>query len=155
MSVYIKGMEMPKNGHITITISDDGEVVCNSEVIDGKYQYRSYGRVGKAIPVPPLGRLIDADALTKMCREMQSIDWNKKASPYSWEHAYEEFENDIDEAPTIIPADPPREETFRARWIDMGDHLLCSACGAAHYGADKNFCPNCGADMREPPKEET
>lgn len=59
--VYIKGMEMPTNGHITITISDDGEVVCNSEVIGGKYQYRSYGRLGKAVPVQPHGRLIDAN----------------------------------------------------------------------------------------------
>ena len=52
-----------------------------------------------------------------------------------------------------IPAADVREN-IKARWIDMGDHLLCSGCGATHYGADKNFCPNCGADMRpQPPKE--
>jgi hypothetical protein len=83
MSVLIKGMEMPKNGHITITISDNGEVVCNSEVIGGKYQYRSYGRVGRAIPVPPHGALIDRDALP--------------TSRVEWE--------DIVNAPTIIPAE--------------------------------------------------
>ena len=38
-------------------------------------------------------------------------------------------------------------ENVKARWIDMGDHLLCSACGATHYEPDKNFCPNCGAKM--------
>lgn len=46
-----------------------------------------------------------------------------------------------------LPAADVRENA-KARWIDMGDHLLCSGCGATHYGADKNFCPNCGADMR-------
>ena len=35
------------------------------------------------------------------------------------------------------------------RWIDMDDHVLCSLCGATHYGADKNYCPNCGARMDE------
>lgn len=47
-----------------------------------------------------------------------------------------------------LPAADVRENV-KERWIDMGDHLLCSGCGATHYGADKNFCPNCGADMRE------
>lgn len=37
----------------------------------------------------------------------------------------------------------------KGRWIDMDDHVMCSCCGATHYGADKNYCPNCGADMRE------
>ena len=47
-----------------------------------------------------------------------------------------------------LPAADVRENV-KARWIDMGDHLLCSGCGATHYGADKNFCPNCGANIRE------
>lgn len=47
-----------------------------------------------------------------------------------------------------IPSADVRENV-KARWIDMGDHLLCSGCGATHYGADKNFCPNCGAGIRE------
>lgn len=43
------------------------------------------------------------------------------------------------------PAQPERK---KGRWIDMDDHVMCSCCGATHYGSDKNFCPNCGADMR-------
>ena len=39
-------------------------------------------------------------------------------------------------------------ERKKGRWIDMDDHVMCSCCGATHYGSDKNFCPNCGADMR-------
>lgn len=48
------------------------------------------------------------------------------------------------------------------RWIELENQnyspfdptsqeyeLLCSHCGATHYGHDRNFCPNCGADMRE------
>lgn len=53
----------------------------------------------------------------------------------------------IDAVATIPAADV--RENAKARWIDMGDHLLCSGCGATHYGADKNFCPHCGADMRQ------
>ena len=50
----------------------------------------------------------------------------------------------------------------RGKWIDMGDFISCSSCNATHlkefesdYGkamrldARTNFCPNCGADMRE------
>ncbi len=43
----------------------------------------------------------------------------------------------------------PDAEPKKGRWIDMDDHVMCSCCGAAHYGVDKNYCPNCGADMRE------
>lgn len=47
------------------------------------------------------------------------------------------------------------------RWIELENQnyspfdptsreydLLCSNCGAKHYGKERNFCPNCGADMR-------
>lgn len=50
----------------------------------------------------------------------------------------------------------------RGKWIDMGDFISCSSCNATRlkefesdYGkvmrldARTNFCPNCGADMRE------
>lgn len=40
----------------------------------------------------------------------------------------------------------------RGRWITrpylMGNTQYCSRCGE-NYGAKYNFCPNCGADMRE------
>lgn len=51
MGVYIKDMEMPKDGcHHIICIYADGTVAT------GRREYR-------AVPVPPHGRLIDADAL--------------------------------------------------------------------------------------------
>ena len=40
----------------------------------------------------------------------------------------------------------------RGRWITrpymMGQTEYCSRCGE-NYGRKHNFCPNCGADMRE------
>lgn len=47
----------------------------------------------------------------------------------------------IDELPIV------QREQKTGRWIDMDDHVMCSCCGATHYGADKNYCPNCGAKM--------
>lgn len=48
----------------------------------------------------------------------------------------------IDELPIV------QREQKTGRWIDMDDHVMCSCCGATHYGADKNYCPNCGAKMK-------
>ena len=55
----------------------------------------------------------------------------------------------------------------RGKWIPVGTDDMdegmykCSECGSEHFFPDillgipaDNFCPNCGADMREPPKEE-
>lgn len=54
MSVLIEGMEMSKNCEIIIRIDEKGEV----------YIYDQYPtKIYKAVPVPPHGRLIDADAL--------------------------------------------------------------------------------------------
>ena len=52
----------------------------------------------------------------------------------------------LEEVLTQLPSAQP--ERKKGRWIDMDDHVMCSCCGATHYGSDKNFCPNCGADMR-------
>lgn len=48
-----------------------------------------------------------------------------------------------DEEPIEAP------DVKHGRWIDMDDHVMCSCCGATHYGADKNYCPNCGSRMDE------
>ena len=59
MGVYIKGMEMPKDYSVIVKIFPDGRVGTipyvqrfKVELIEGT----------KAVPVPPHGRLIDADA---------------------------------------------------------------------------------------------
>lgn len=59
----------------------------------------------------------------------------------------------MSDARVIIKGSPsvfPEQKT--GRWIDMDDHVMCSCCGATHYGADKNYCPNCGAKMKSEEK---
>lgn len=89
-------------------------------------------------------RLIDADDLIRRVREFQQIDLNHKAAPYCWAYAYECFENDIDEQPTI-EAEPVR----RGRWINHGSFVTCSVCNEEQYGIDTGrfYCQNCGARM--------
>ena len=55
-----------------------------------------------------------------------------------------------------IPAADVRP-VVRGKWITVKHPLYeCSICGAVYQdvGYGFNYCPNCGADMREPPKVE-
>jgi len=45
-----------------------------------------------------------------------------------------------------IETAPINEETMQP-FIVKGPHLKCSNCGIIEF--QRNFCPNCGADMRE------
>lgn len=60
MSILIKGMEMPKDGRITLQIGADGAVykVISCAIIAEKYEKNL-----EVVELPPHGRLIDADAL--------------------------------------------------------------------------------------------
>ena len=101
MSVYIKGMKMPKEGFVEILIRDDGTVqqTGQSYRIDGTDYYTPY--VGEmpvmyeAVPVPTHGRLIDADALCKTLRKMADNEYTPTVFA-NW------IENHID---SIIPAE--------------------------------------------------
>lgn len=56
MSILIKGMEMPMDGELLcIDIHPDGKVCIDLDLL--------CERIATAVPVPPHGRLIDADAL--------------------------------------------------------------------------------------------
>ena len=35
-----------------------------------------------------------------------------------------------------------------ARWIESGDHVICSNCGTSEYSSNRKYCHNCGAAMR-------
>lgn len=59
MDILIKGMEMPKDGMIGVFISSDGNVYDSMDDI-----------VGTIVPVPPHGRLIDADALLEHMKKI-------------------------------------------------------------------------------------
>lgn len=95
MSVLIKGMKMPKD-------IEPGLVIEFADGIDGKryarlYHYRHGGLTEwlEAVPVPPHGRCIDADALRK------DGCGNCYGCPYDG--------CIIADAPTIIPAEPAEE----------------------------------------------
>jgi len=90
MGVYIDGMKMPKENDYTIAIVyGDGVVTEYHEDYwirgaDGEKQ------LGTAFPVPPHGRLIDADELDKI--------WGLIGH------------DDLEAAPTIIPAEEAKDD---------------------------------------------
>ena len=49
--------------------------------------------------------------------------------------------DEIKQLPTIQPK--------RGKWIRNGWAIMCSECGYDMPYTVRNFCPNCGADMRE------
>ena len=100
MSILIEGMEMPKNCEIIIRIDEKGEV----------YVYDQYPtKIYKAIPVPPHGRLIDADLFSKVLKGRAAEEWNQHISPLSWSYAYECLIDTVGLTPTVIPADKDGE----------------------------------------------
>ena len=105
MGVYIKGMEMPTSCEECQTL-----LGCCDELEDGTVWCRlAHGYIGdertvcSLVPVPPHGRLIDADALKENCM---------KEDGFLAELLFRKVSN----APTIIPANgkdtniPTREE---------------------------------------------
>lgn len=106
MSVIVRGMEMPKNCALC-KFRGAGETWCpfTLQEVPGN----TIPEDCPLIPVPPHGRLIDADALrAKMYHEAFETD-----SPMQrWDSGcwirYKTFERMEESAPTIIPAE---EET--------------------------------------------
>ena len=86
-------------------------------------------------------RLIDADALIKDIKKRSTTKWTV------WDA--QGIYNMIDMQPTIEPK--------KGKWIEdrlnfNGSKVLrCDQCGERYLsiGIIRNFCSNCGADMRE------
>ena len=102
MSILIEGMEMPKEDEeIIIRISPNGTVMT-------EYALPITGV--KAVPVPPHGRLIDADALKKVVASAKHMDADiYDGRLFYSDHLcvgadYDDVCKAIDETPTIIPA---------------------------------------------------
>ena len=81
MGIYIKGMEMPTDGFITITVTSDGRVLGNSKKISGVFKYLDNEDIAIAVSVPPHGRLIDADALCEGRVSNDNVVICAKAAP--------------------------------------------------------------------------
>ncbi len=88
MSILIRGIEMPKEYGRCMVIFPDGRVTTEfgSQVI------------ATAVPIPPHGRLIDADAFEKK----NAYFWGMDFIGAKYEDCLCDLIND---APTIIPAD--------------------------------------------------
>lgn len=101
MSVYIKGMAMPKEGSWkTIRIYPDGTCAVpnwqgDCTLIKGT----------KAAPIPPHGRLIDADALVDKHFGKEYLSKIMTADEDDMGTALVNIPLVINNAPTIIPAD--------------------------------------------------
>jgi len=131
--IYIPGMELPKSCHVCPLV--DTLVDCPCKAMNDNDFWDS-GLLEFAVvdgcplvPVPD-GRLIDADAIEYVQSENGCLD----------DYAYR---YDINEMPTVDAV----EARPSAMWIDLDDHVMCSSCGACHYGVDKKYCPHCGAKM--------
>ena len=109
MEVYIKGMAMPKDGFITITVTSDGRVLGNSKKENGKFEYLGNEDIAKAVSVPePHGRLGDLDELHK-----EAVRRSEKAGTYdSWYNCTARVISafDIENTPTIIHASEEGEK---------------------------------------------
>ena len=92
MGVYIKGMEMPKKGSwVTLRVFPDGQCFLYSWC-GNDFDFMEHLT---AVPAPPHGRLIDADAVFD---NLERTGW------------YDNADRDIAEdlvldAPTVIPAE--------------------------------------------------
>ena len=62
------------------------------------------------------------------------------------------LQEDIKSLPPVTPTRPKGEDDRpKGEWKDCGEiepWYRCSECKEKVWGAHKNFCPNCGADMR-------
>ena len=102
MGVYIRGMEMPKEGNWkTVRIYPDGTCAVpnwqgDCTLIKG----------AQAFPVPDHGRLIDADALRCLYDPHDYGLDGEQADEYDRYHvSLPVIRQNIDDMPTIIPAD--------------------------------------------------
>ena len=89
MSVLIRGMDLPIDCH-NCPLGFGGGCYCGTSA--DEYMCPDHGRADwcPLVPVPPHGRLIDADALCEFCNNV--IDHSATT-------------NDIMRFPTIIPAE--------------------------------------------------
>lgn len=90
MSLIIKGMDMPKDDDMNITITKDGRI----------YWDNKYHMIAQAVEIPtPHGRLIDAD-------EMQDKAYKRYFNNTISSYGMFEVNRAIDNAPTILEAEP-------------------------------------------------
>ena len=109
MGVYVKGMEMPKgNDELRLIIHSNGQVIISHQT------YYEEAEEAEAVPVPPHGRLIDADALAAEMKKRQEEagKWLREAKDRETAVRADavlsflcEVKLTIDKMPTVIETD--------------------------------------------------
>lgn len=101
MSVLIKGMKMPTSCPICVVIDAAGQArrydLNNDRYVDNE--------LFESVSVPKHGRCIDADALMELYADTDDLRLKDMKVPIAV------IRQNIMDMPTIIPADPPKEET--------------------------------------------
>ena len=104
MGVYINGMEMPKEGTVIAVYKIDGKLYATRGLS---------GRLFPLVPVPPHGRLIDADALMHefekaqrtMAQHGQEYSCSFMSSSQEISTEWYCVEDMLENAPTILEAE--------------------------------------------------
>ena len=110
MSILIKNMEMPttcRDCRLSTFTNFDSMPFCNITMDDICFNDWETKRCDNCplVPVPQHGKLIDADAFIEKCEEMaDKEDGNQLDALVLLRWFLEQ------NAPTIIPAEPPKEE---------------------------------------------
>ena len=96
---------------------------------------------------------LDEQIRCEMCRNLMHTNRGCDGNCKYDEKLYERIMQILGERIKPSPSAEPRK---RGKWllIDAGyyDYVKCSQCGETLVWG-KNFCPNCGADMREGEEE--
>jgi hypothetical protein len=106
MGIYLPNMEMPTEGYIDVRIKCNGTA---SFAIANNPCFKAV----EAVPVPPHGRLIDADALMhEFDKAQQTMQQHGREYSCSFMSSSQELstewycvEDMVENAPTIIPAE--------------------------------------------------
>lgn len=98
MGIYIPDMEMPKDGQMLVIFPDGTAYVCFNGM-------RERLALAEAVPVPPHGRLTDADALIdKVIAKYLKFE-RKGKLVFAAAEIKQDICDLISDAPTIIPAE--------------------------------------------------
>ena len=97
MGVYIKDMELPPGGRILIVFPSGRVLEVSADATQDIF------RETQAVPVPPHGRLIDADALIAKLNMMIAMAFGEGNTAFHF--AYRSLGKVVENAPTIIEAE--------------------------------------------------
>ncbi len=89
-------------------------------------------------------RLIDADRLTDICKQIADNDWNKRAAPNSWADAYESFIYGLEDSKTVDAVEVCRCKYCKHRTLAGKAPFMFFLCshnnGLRENVKDNDFC---------------